>query len=258
MKGGYQYEGLEAALYDELDELSDFDDLHFYEWFAAAIPGPVLDLGCGTGRVLLPLAEKGIEVVGLDNSPEMLQLCRRKLETAGLQANLVLGDLREFDLQGKEFGTILVPGFSVQLLREDRELDAFLACCRRHLREDGQLVLPTHLPWEMIWEGSESSDLQLKRERESADGHSKLRALQGWELDTHKQLLTLHNRYECVSSNGEVLKSEDKSMTLRWRLPHEMMECLGRAGFSDVSLYGDFEFEAPEEESEAVIYLARF
>lgn len=257
MSHGYQYEGLEAELYDELDELSDFEDLHFYLWFVEAGLGPVLDLGCGTGRVLMPLTEKGLEVVGLDNSKTMLELCSQKLDAAGLAAELVLGDLRDFDFGSRRFGTIIVPGFSVQLLLEDADLEAFLDNCLRHLKADGQLILPTHLPWEMIWDGCEEKELELRREVRSRDGECRLRAWQGWVLDTLQQRLLLKNRYERVSSEGEVLKTEDKEMTLRWHLPHEMLDRLLQAGFSDVAMYGDFEFDAPEEDSESVVYVAR-
>lgn len=257
MAKGYRYAGLEAELYDQLDELSDFEDVVFYLWFAEAAPGPVLDLGCGTGRIAVPLAERGLEVVGLDNSPEMLDSCRRNLSAAGLEAELALGEMSGFDLGERRFGTILVPGFSIQLLLEDEDLDGCLRRCRRHLRDDGQLVLPTHLPWEMIWDGRKRCPLEEKKVVELESGAGSLAAFQGWELDAMRQRLKLFNRYEKRGPRGEVLESEEKEMTLRWHLPHEMTERLEKAGFCDVSLYGDFQFEPADEESESVIYLAR-
>lgn len=253
----YRYEGLEARLYDTLDELSGFEDLPFYQWFAEAGGGPALDLGCGTGRVLLPLAESGIEVVGLDGSLEMLEQCRLALQARGLRAELELGDMRDFRLPGRRFGSILVPGFSAQLLLEDAELESCLACCREHLADGGQLLVSTHLPWDIIWDGRAEAPLEERRRVEAGKSGERLLAYQGWKLDARAQLLELRNRYERQDSLGKTLEAEEKTMTLRWRLPHEMMELLGSAGFGDVSLYGDFGFEPPEPESESVVYLAR-
>lgn len=257
MAKSYYYAGLEASLYDPLDELSDFEDLGFYQWFAEAIPGPVLDVGCGTGRIMKPLLERGLEVVGLDNAPEMLEQCRSKLAATGLRGELVQAEMQEFDLGERRFGTILVPGFSVQLLAEDTEIDGLLTSCRRHLRPDGQLVLPTHLPWEMIWDGREECPLEEKVTVAQEGTQEVLAAFQGWRIDTREQRLLLRNRYERRRANGAVIEAEEKEMTLRWHLPHEMLERLGRLGFGDVSVYGDFGFEPADEESESIVYLAR-
>lgn len=253
----YDYEGMEAKLYDRLDELSDFDDLSFYQWFADSVEGPILDLGCGTGRILLPLVERGQEVVGLDGSQTMLDLCASRLEEAGKTAELIFGDMCDFDLGERKFGTILIPGFSIQMLLEDADIDACLACCRRHLREDGQLIVPTHMPWDMIWDGRESCPLEERKTVELSDSGERLVAYQGWNIDSMAQRLLLKNRFEHWGGKGEVLATEDKEMTIRWHLPHEMMMRIGEAGFSDISLYGDFEFEPPEADSESVVYLAR-
>ena len=74
----------------------------------------ILDVGCGTGRILLGLKEQGLDVVGLDSSPEMLCQCRQKLSANQLEAELYEGDMRSFDLK-RSFSTILIPGFSIQL-----------------------------------------------------------------------------------------------------------------------------------------------
>lgn len=257
MSGVYMYDGLEAELYDCLDELSDFEDIDFYRWFLEASSGEVLDLGCGTGRVLLPLVESGLRVMGLDGSERMLELCGASLRERGLDAELLRGDMRSFDLGERRFGTILIPGFSVQMLLEDEDLAACLACCRRHLADGGQLIVPTHLPWEMIWDGRSSSPLEERRVAERGGTGERLIAYQGWELDTDLQRLRLRNRFERRAADGSTLESEDKEMVIRWHLPHDFMGFLATAGFGDISLYGDFEFEPPEPESDSVVYVAR-
>lgn len=253
----YSYEGLEAELYDSLDELSDFEDIAFYDWFVDLEEGPILDLGCGTGRVLVPLVERGLEVVGLDGSEAMLEICASRVAAAGKSAELVVGDMRNFDIGDGRFGTILIPGFSIQLLLDDGDLDACLACCRRHLRAGGQLIVPTNIPWEMIWDGRAECPLEERKVVEFDDGSGRLVASQGWRIDTQGQRLNLRNRYERRGADGGVLAVEDKEMTIRWHLPYEMMQRLAELGFSDVSVYGDFDFEPPDPESESVIFVAR-
>lgn len=253
---GYQYGGLEAELYDELDELSEFDDLHFYEWFASASPGPILDVGCGTGRVLLPLVEKGFEVCGLDNSQAMLDICRERLREIGGDAKLVVGDMRSFDIGELRFGMVVIPGFSIQMLESDEDVIACFRNCREHLREGGQLLVTTHMPWEMIWDGREVIPMEERCAKTLPNNEGSLVAWQGWKIDSISQRLLLKNRYERLAANGDVLEVEEKEMWIRWHLPHDMMRLLGEAGFSDVSVYGDFGFEPPEADSDSIIYLA--
>src|SRR5690606_32395034 len=99
--------------------------------------------------------------------------------------------------------------------------------------------------------------LEERRAVENAETGQRFVALQGWRLEAREQRLHLQNRYESRDRQGRLLAAEDKEMTLRWYVPHEMMQLLEKAGFSDVSLYGDFDFEAPDDESESIIYVAR-
>lgn len=258
MRAPYLYSGLEAGLYDQLDELSEFHDVEFYVELARESGGPVLDLGCGTGRVMIPLLESGAEsVTGLEFSEEMLEQCREGLEVRALDGRLVKGDMRDFDFGEERFELILIPGFSFQMLLEDEELLGCLACCRRHLAEGGMLVVSSYLPWDMIWAEEDESFLEERcRVLAEAEGESWV-AYQGWRLDRERQRLELRNRIEREAADGSISELEEKGMTLRWDLPHEMLDLLEQAGFRNVELRGDFSDEPPDAESEAIAYLAR-
>ena len=257
MEKPYLYTGLEASLYDQLDELSDFEDVGFYLAVAAAAKGSILDVGCGTGRVLAPLLESGFEAMGLEYSPEMISLCRAELARRGLAAELVQGDMRDFDLGGARFGAIVIPGFSVQLLLEDAELVACLSRCLEHLLPGGCVVAPCYLPWEMIWEGEEEAFLEERRRVAAGETGESWVAYQGWKLDRVQQRLELSNRIERQAADGSTLEAEDKTMTLRWDLPHDMLALFERAGFGEVETLGDFTFEPPTDQSESIVYVAR-
>jgi len=256
MKKPYKYSGIEAASYDLIDELSDFDDYPFYRFLIESNPGRVLDLGCGTGRILYRLAQEGIEVAGVDSSIEMLQICRTKLSSSGLDASLSQGDLRNFDL-GSKFDSILIPGFTFQLLLDSRDIDACLDCCLSHLEPAGQLVLPTYFPWEMLDSGLVSKPLELRRESERDLNGERFVAWQGWEIDRFSQLLHLLNRFQHLDSSDRIKTEEDRSMTLHWHLPYDMQVKLQERGFRDIFIYGDFSFDPPESDSESIIYVAR-
>jgi ubiquinone/menaquinone biosynthesis C-methylase UbiE len=112
---------------------------------AAALGQPVLELGCGTGRVTIPIAQAGVEVVGLDNAPAMLNVARRKAAAAALDVRWVQGDMRSFALD-QRFGLVIIPFRSfLHLLTEADQLNC-LACIRKHLLPGGRLALNFFAP----------------------------------------------------------------------------------------------------------------
>lgn len=115
------------------------DDIPFYLELARGCGGPVLELGCGTGRVLLPLAAEGFEVTGIDRSPAMLGAARDRLQAAGLKAALHEGDMRDFDLP-QRFSLIIIPYCSVIYLLEEEDRRRSLRAVRRHLATGGLLA----------------------------------------------------------------------------------------------------------------------
>ena len=110
--GGYTEYGFTAEFYDHVAPYRERGDVAFFVEMAQAAGGPVLEIGCGTGRVLIPTARAGSEIVGLDLSPSMLAVCRSNLaqEPAETQARvrLVEGDMRDFDLD-QQFALATLP-----------------------------------------------------------------------------------------------------------------------------------------------------
>ncbi len=111
--GGYDDNPFIAEFYDSVVPYRERQDVNFFVEMAQRSGGPVLELGCGTGRVLIPIAKSGIEIVGLDASPGMLSLCREKLlsESNDVQSkvlDLVQGDMRAFQLSRK-FSLVTIP-----------------------------------------------------------------------------------------------------------------------------------------------------
>src|SRR5262245_49105001 len=123
-----------ADLYDHVTLYRDRPDIAFFVDAAVHAGGPVLEIGCGTGRVLVPTARAGVEIVGLDMSPQMLGICRLRLssESPAVQekATLAHADMRRFDL-GRAFTLVTIPFRPFQhLLTVDDQL-ACLSCIRK-------------------------------------------------------------------------------------------------------------------------------
>ena len=130
-----------ARRYDALTgEMNAGEDLGYWERQIRLVPGPVLELACGTGRLTLPLAERGITVEGLDVSAVMLDRAREKSSVRGLVVPWHQADCAGFDL-GRRFGTIFLPNNSLGHLLHWRDFVACLACVRRHLLPGGRFLL---------------------------------------------------------------------------------------------------------------------
>ena len=139
--GGYESEFI-AKFYDIVPRSEQRNDLEFYVGQAQQSGGSVLELGCGTGRVLIPTARAGVNITGMDLSNKMLSICRRKLhqETTNVQnrAKLVFGNIRNFNLRSK-FKLVTIPAGTFELLITVKDQLSCLSCVYRHLDPGGDL-----------------------------------------------------------------------------------------------------------------------
>ena len=121
------------------------DFLDFYKRQIARYGEPVLELACGSGRLTIPLAEAGVEIMGLDISEEMLNLATLKASERGVNLPVVRGDVRSFNLS-KEFKFIFIPAQSLTHLHTREEIEDCFSCVRRHLAEDGRFLVELFNP----------------------------------------------------------------------------------------------------------------
>ena len=139
-----EYRGI-ADLYDHVVPYRERTDVDFFVEAARDARGPVLEIGCGSGRVLIPCARAGVPVTGLDRSGDMLAVCRARLENepphVRSAVNLVQGDMRQFEL-GRSFALATIPFRPFQHLVTVEDQLSCLACIRRHLVDGGRLVVP--------------------------------------------------------------------------------------------------------------------
>lgn len=137
-----------APFYD-LYSAGKTDDIAVYRRIAKAAPGPILELGCGTGRVAIPLARAGFEVWGLESSKAMLEIARTKAHEqpadVASRLNLLQGDMRRFDL-GRRFGLVIIPWYGFNYLLTSADRHSCLKPIRKHLLPDGIVALDLFLP----------------------------------------------------------------------------------------------------------------
>jgi SAM-dependent methyltransferase len=124
-------------------------DLEWYRSRVSELAGPVLVLGCGTGRVLFHLARAGIQVDGIDNAPAMLDFARSRALKSGRDIAFFESDIRDFSLPCR-YRAILAPLNLLMHLHTDREVLACLDCVRAHLQDKGKFLLDVSNPREEV------------------------------------------------------------------------------------------------------------
>ena len=228
------------ARYYDLENADFTEDLDFWIELAEEFGGPVLELGCGTGRVLLNLARRGHAVTGIDNAPEMLDRLRAKLEAASgrhlaAPPSIVQAGMEDFDLPGS-FGLAIMPFNTFMHLQTQEAQLAVLGRIRKHLAPGGALALDVTNPAEAY----AAQEQGLTLERSFADGDRTVQQFSSVALDRAAQLARITWIYDATAPDGSVQRSI-VPLTLRYTFPAEMRLLLERAGFSLTHLYGDYD-----------------
>lgn len=130
----------EEVIWHDVENGSYDADLAVWRELAASAGGPVLDVGCGTGRVALDLAKQGHHVLGVDIEPAYVEAFRERAQSRGLEASAETGDARDLRIDG-EFALVVVPMQTIQLLADPDERVAAMACMRRRLAPRGLIAL---------------------------------------------------------------------------------------------------------------------
>ena len=195
----YEEYAATAELYDFVTPYASRPDAAFFVEMARETGGPVLELGSGTGRVLIPTARLGIPITGLDLSPDMLAVCRRKLaaEPPEVQSKVMLveGDMRDFDLP-ESFHLVTMPFRPFQHLIEVEDQLACLDCIHRHLADDGKVVVDVFNPMmEALVADNLGQEMTPEPEFTTPDGRKVIRKHKIVSRDFFKQVQ--QNDAEC-------------------------------------------------------------
>jgi SAM-dependent methyltransferase len=241
-----------SAFYDAVYAFRT-QDAAFYVAMAREGNGPILEVGCGTGRITLPLAETSREVHGLEISPAMLEILRNKL--AGrpeLALHLHEGDMRAFGL-GKKFAQVFVP-FRAFLHNDtiDDQLAA-LQCFHRHLLTEGRLIIDIFAPsYRMM--SNDKLNIALPAQH-LTDG--RIITVMDHTTYMHKDQRVEVERHLDTVYPDATLRRSIEHFHLRYIFRYEMELLLRQSGFRLETVYGDFDRRPYDYHSGEMIFVAR-
>lgn len=244
-----------ARFYDlEYDEVSE--DIPFFIEYAKKKGSPILELGCGTGRVLIPIARSGLEIWGLDASEEMLNVARSKIEAldAEIASRITLrkGDMKNFFLP-KKFNLIIIPFRSFLALSTKEEQETSLRCIRKHLTNKGLLIIDIFAPrYDILAKGH----LEIIKEKLDEKSGIKLIINASSDYDHKDQLIHVHKLYKIMHSNGTVEEIR-QDFTLRYTFRYEMEYLLEKEGFAVIDVFGSFNKKPYDYTSGEMIFVAK-
>jgi SAM-dependent methyltransferase len=242
--GGYDQYAFVADLYDHVVPYRRRPDVPFFVDAAQESGGPVLEVGCGTGRVLIPTARAGIEIVGLDASAPMLAICRARLreepEAIQTRAQLVQGDMRAFDL-GRTFSLVTIPFRPFQHLTTVEEQLSCLASIRRHLIDSGTLVLDIFNPsLDALADQPAGEEFGSEPEFTMPDGRRVTRRHRLIAHDRFSQTTRVELVYYVSYPDGHDERLVH-AFPMRYLFRFEAEHLLARAGFAVEHLYADYD-----------------
>jgi SAM-dependent methyltransferase len=233
----YEYRGLIASSWDLLrGDTSGWADRPFYRAVIERSGGPALVVGCGTGRLVLDYLAQGTDVEGLDNSPEMLAICRRKAGALGLHPVLHEQALERLDLP-RAYRTILVPSSTFQLVVDAADAAESLRRLHAHLAPGGTLVMSL-----MVLGGpAEPGEWRLVGEAIRPEDGLLVRRWNRTVYDAAHQLASTEDRYELLDG-ARVVASERhaRAPATRSYTQAQAVAALRAAGFVDVRLTSGF------------------
>jgi SAM-dependent methyltransferase len=253
------YDSFIADYYDESPIVKGrLQDVAFYRDAARDFGDPVLELGCGTGRVTMALAQAGKRVTGLDLSERMLERAVKKRAALFTEererVHLVQGDMAQFDL-GEKFRLIIIPFRPLQHLLEVKQQMDCLECVRKHLAPGGRLVLdvfqtdaermhdPVHMREMLVTEYNTADGRRVKITERVAGFH---RA---------EQINDVEMIFSVVHPGGR-----QERMVFAWPLRYffryEVEHLLARCGFRVAAEYGDFDRTPIQNDSPEMIFVA--
>ena len=231
------------------------DDIGFYVQESILSAGPVLELGCGTGRVTFPIAKEGIDLLALDNSIGMLNVALEKMKHKGdsyTNLEFVKSDMRNFAFN-KKFDLIIIPFRGFQSLLNISDHIQTILNIKKHLTENGRLIFNAFVP-DSESMGSAHDVLYHYKDVQDTENNRKFIIWNQSEYDQFNQIV--HTRIVVDESNnmGEVVRRFYRDFSLRYTFRWEFYHLLRSYGFKLLNLYGDFEKSDFNESSTEMIW----
>ena len=239
MSPDYIYFGLKASTWDlSRGDTSTWTDRRFYLDIVQRFGQPVLDIGCGTGRILLDFLGQGIDIDGVDDSPEMLNLCRAKAAEARLRPQLYQQKMEALDV-ARRYRTVLIPSSSFQLLTNPETARTAMSRFYKHMCDGGALVTAFGFGWR---DGDPlDTGWKPKFEKHRPEDGAIVRAWERTWYEPEHQLWHEEERFQ-VELDGQIIASEHLRCSPggRWYTQDQAVKLLKDGGFGEVQLFSGF------------------
>lgn len=243
------YTSLEALLHDAFwAEEGEPAELTLLEEVLREYPGLSLEVGCGSGRLLLPLLQKGYQVEGVELSKEMLTMCGIAAETLSLSPVLHEGDMTSFE-PGKTYASLLVPAFTLQLATDP---PAALAHFHRLLEPEGVIYLSVFIPMAELHRELPEGEWYEDHKTALNDGRSASMETRH-RLNRKERILEREHRYRLHGPDGEIVAEHESAQTLRWFTARQLSGMLEKTGLQPLHAVADFDPEMPVDEDAQII-----
>lgn len=208
-------------------------ELSFWTDHTRRARGPVLELGCGTGRVLIPLLRNNIRITGIDTSKDMLSQCRRKCKKINLKPQLFKQSMQEFNL-GRKFNLIIIPDGTIALIVTKEDIKTVFTNIKKHLQPGGKLIFDMETPYKAknleqkngIWTGS-----WIQNGKNNVFDE---RLIIHYDPNTHirKSLLVIEKYVD-----GVLVGSEANQGIMRFHERMEIVKLLRIVGFENIHVF---------------------
>jgi SAM-dependent methyltransferase len=225
---------------------------------------PALDVACGTGRLLLPYLQAGLDVDGCDISPDMLALCREQAARQGLSPRLYAQAMHALDVP-RTYKTLFVCGAFGLGGNYEQDQEA-LRRFYQHIAPGGVLALDLYLPYQhperwQYWVQDKRRQLPAAwplqgQRRRAADGCEYVLRSRLLALDPLQQLMTLQIRVE-VWQQGQLQAAEERTLQERLYFRNELLLLLQHAGFDDIRVYGAYTDAEATAADDILVFIAR-
>jgi SAM-dependent methyltransferase len=216
---------------------------------AQVFGGPVLELACGTGKLLEPMAQAGLAATGIDVSEPMLIEARRKAQAAGQSTRYVHADMRNFSL-GERFPFIFIAGNSICHLLDIDSFDACMARVREHLVEGGRFIIEVYVP-SLPMLMTDPNTRQRLTQYDDPDGGGRVVVTHTGRYDSITQIKTSKTFHQFPGETSE----REGSLVLKMYFPQELQALLRHNGFRIVEAYGNYDKSPLQDGSPKQIYI---
>ncbi|MFC1932916.1 class I SAM-dependent DNA methyltransferase [Chloroflexota bacterium] len=257
--GGYEGQEFVAEFYDLVYEGRRPKDVGFFIGYSKKAKGRTLELGCGTGRVLIPTAQAGYEITGLDISPYMLRKCQEKLATQPKEVQqrvrLIQGNMTDF-ATGETYALVTIPFRPFQHLISVEEQKACLNCVNRHLVPGGLLVFDVFHPYppRLVYNPEYTVETEDMPETELPAGR-KLRCTSRMAaFHRDQQYNDIELIYYLTYPDGRTERLV-QSFPMRYFFRYELEHLLALCGLQVIEIFGDFNNSKFSSDSPDVIFV---